>query len=430
MAATLEQPESAGPAGAELASRAAAETYVGNACFAFRAPQLIGAELEWLTGYGGGNGAVAERPSLELVAAALGPYAPRCIAPDSPARALPGGSKVTLEPGGQLELSSAPYADPERLCARLRSDARALRNMLEKRNIRLVSAAADTERRPRRVLRLPRYQAMEHYLAEIGPFGELMMCNTAATQVSVDAGADPAELGTRWRALYAIGPALVAAFARSPVLCGAPAGSWASQRMRTWLRLDNARTSPPVDQWPDPVAGYARWAVDAPLLCVRSPEPVRAKTGRACAWSPPRGATFADWLAGTLDDEIGRRPHYGDLDYHLTTMFPPVRAAGHLEVRCLDTQPGDSWSVPVHVLDALMSTPAAVAEATAVAEPVAGCWLDAARNGLADPQLRLVTAELLDTAAAYAQPGAAMSIHAAAQRCRRGRPPEDSGEYS
>ncbi|ONM48296.1 ergothioneine biosynthesis glutamate--cysteine ligase EgtA [Nocardia donostiensis] len=430
MAVTLEHHGSVVGVRRGLSSRAAAEAYIGGVCFKLGPPLLIGAELEWLTAHSAYRrpGAVAPRPPLDLVAAALGPYAPQTIAPASPARPLPGGSRVTIEPGGQIELSSAACPDAARLCARLDSDTRLLRQLLGTKSIRLVWAAADTGRRPQRMLRLPRYHAMERYLGGIGPFGALMMCNTAATQVSVDAGTDPAELAARWQTLYMIGPALLAAFARSPALCGAPPGVWASQRMRTWLRLDYARTRPPVQEWADPVSGYARWALDAPLLCVRRPAPARQETDGECAWSAPPGATFADWISGALDDEVGRRPGYDDLDYHLTTLFPPVRAAGHLEVRYLDAQPGDSWSVPIRVIEALMSTSAVVRDASTLAAPTAGRWLDAARHGLADPQIRTVATDLLETAAEHATTAAAPAIHAAARRCRAGRPPEESGD--
>ncbi|MFE3444376.1 glutamate-cysteine ligase family protein [Nocardia sp. NPDC059180] len=466
----------------ELSSRAAAEAYVGGVCFKLGPPGLIGAELEWLTTHGecpASGPTAAPRPPLDLLADALGPYAPRSIAPDSPALALPGGSRVTIEPGGQIELSSAPYATAAQLGEQLAADARMLRGLLESQCLGIVSAAADADRRARRVLRLPRYQAMERYLAGIGPFGKLMMCNTAATQVSVDAGADRAEVGARWTALYTVGPALLAAFACSPELRGAPAGEWASQRMRTWLRLDHSRTRPPVEDWADPITGYARWALDAPLLCVRSAEPEAGSarsggssssdgswggrnaaaavasasgdraagdappigggfangdgsgngrgggnSGADCSWAAPPGATFADWLSGALDDEIGRRPDRSDLDYHLTTMFPPVRPSGHLEVRYLDAQPGASWTVPIDVIDALMSSPAAVAEATSIARSTAGRWLDAARCGLDDPAIRTAAVDLLEAAAAHAaSPAAADDIGEAARRCRSARPP-------
>ncbi|MFF0529154.1 ergothioneine biosynthesis glutamate--cysteine ligase EgtA [Nocardia amikacinitolerans] len=430
MAITLEHPESARQTRApgDLSSRAAAEAYVGGVCFKLGPPTLIGAELEWLTVQGecsASGPAAAPRPQLSALAAALGPHAPRSIAPDSPALPLPGGSRVTLEPGGQIELSSAPYATAAELCERLIRDARLLRELLETRCIRILSLSADADRRPKRVLQLPRYRAMEQSFGGIGPFGKLMMCNTAATQVSVDAGADRAEVTARWTALYAMGPALVAAFACSPALRGAPEGAWASQRMRAWLRLDNARTRPPVQEWSDPVTAYARWALDVPLLCVRRPD--ASSDGNGVGWTAPPGATFADWLSGALDDEIGRRPDTADLDYHLTTLFPQVRASGHLEVRYLDAQPGDTWTVPVHAFDALLSAPAVVAEATALAAPVAGRWLQAARYGLADTEIRKVGVELLDLAAAHARTtSAARELDDASQRCRGGRTPADT----
>ncbi|NUP29376.1 MAG: ergothioneine biosynthesis glutamate--cysteine ligase EgtA, partial [Nocardia sp.] len=387
MAVTLEHPESTSdlPAHPALSSRAAAEAYIGGVCFKVGPPRLIGAELEWFTVCRTGRtarrsaqrpapGSASQlfdgaRPTTVLLAQALGPYAPRAIAPDSPAHALPGGSRVTVEPGGQIELSSIAVADAADLCARLRADEQLLRELLRTRSIRMIAAAADPARTPRCQLELPRYRAMEHYFTRIGPYGRLMMSNTAAAQISLDIGGDPAELTARWTALHAVGPALIAAFACSPALRGAPTGEWASQRMRTWLHLDPARACPPVADWADPVTGYASWALDAPLLCVRRPGQV--------AWAAPPDATFGDWLSGGLDEVIGRRPAIDDLDYHLTTLFPPVRPAGYFEVRYLDAQPGDGWTVPITVLDALLSTPAAVADATAAAGTTTGRWQDA-----------------------------------------------------
>ncbi|MFE3259544.1 ergothioneine biosynthesis glutamate--cysteine ligase EgtA [Nocardia sp. NPDC059091] len=406
--------------GGEFTSRAAAEAYVGKVCFKQGPPLLIGAELEWLTAQGEFS-ATNSRPDLRVLADALGPHAPRSISPDSPAVPLPGGSRVTLEPGGQIELSSAPFGTAAELCERLRADTIRLRELLESREIRTISAAADATRRPLRVLQLPRYRAMERSFAGIGPFGALMMCNTAAAQVSVDAGANRAEIAARWQVLHAVGPALLAAFACSPRLHAAPPGDWASQRMRAWQRLDPLRTRPPVHDWADPITGYARWALDVPLLCVRSPDP------QAGDWSAPPGATFADWLCGALDEEIGRRPDRADLDYHLTTLFPPVRAAGHLEVRYLDAQPGDGWSVPVHAIDALLSDPGTITEATALAASTADLWSESARRGLADAELRAAAVALLDLATAHAAtPEAAKELAAAADRCRSGRTPTES----
>jgi glutamate--cysteine ligase len=405
-----------------LTTRAAAEAYLGGVCFKLGPPTLIGAELEWLTTIDDGDCPTSSppqahlpRPDLTVLASALGPYAPTSLSPSSPALALPFGGRVTVEPGGQLEISSIPVSSTDELVRRLRDDEDFLRELLRARSIRLVSAAAEAHRPARRLLQLPRYCAMENRFVRIGPFGKLMMCNTAATQVSVDAGADLAEAGTRWVALNAIGPALLAAFACSPVLQGIPRGSWASQRMRSWLKLDLGRTDPPVDAV-DPTHAYIGWTLDAPLLCIR-------RDGES-DWSPPPDATFADWLAGDLDGLVDRRPDWDDLDYHLTTLFPPVRAAGHLEVRYIDAQPGDTWSVPINAVAALTSSPAVLAEAVTLVSGTEARWADAARDGLGDSEIRTAAVELLELAESHAPTlDAAAQLCAAVRRCRRGRNP-------
>ncbi len=396
-----------------LSTRAAAEAYVGGVCFKLGPPRLIGAELEWLTVR---DDTDCPRPDLPTLASALGHYAPKSIAPSSPARPLPGGSYVTVEPGGQIEISSAPFPSAEQLCRSLKDDEHQLRALLATKSIRTHSHAADADRLPHRLLQLPRYAAMESVFDANGPFGKLMMCNTAATQVSLDAGVDAEEVARRWATLNSIGPALLAAFACSPTLHGAPAGQWASQRMRTWFQLDPSRTAPPLGDSEDPLGRYASWVLDVPLLCV-----VR-DSRRDQSWAAPEGATFADWLAGALDDEIERRPTFRDLDYHLTTVFPPVRAAGHLEVRYIDAQPGDLWTVPIAAFEALMSSPEVVAEASALSVSTAHRWWDAAEFGLADGELRSAAEDLLELAAAHTRwRSAEGTLRAAARRCRDGR---------
>ena len=395
-----------------LSSRAAAEAFVGGVCFKLGPPELIGAELEWLTMCSSSTGG---RPAPAALAAALGPYAPTAIAPSSPARPLPRGSYVTIEPGGQIELSSLPFASADELSSALTADAEFLNRRLAQHGIICLSAAADTDRNPERILESPRYCAMEALFGSIGPFGTLMMCNTAATQVSIDAGADAVEVAQRWEALHAVGPALLAAFARSPLMSGASPG-WASQRMRTWLHLDRSRTVVPASA--DPIVGYARWALDVPLLCIQG-EP-------GGDWTAPRGATFGDWLDGALDDVVDRRPTDADLAYHLTTLFPPVRAAGHLEIRYLDAQPGDGWKVPVAVFDSLLSDPESVAAATVLAERTSHRWLDAAQHGLNDRELRFTAMRLLDLAADRVRSAEAKQlVLAALQRCRVGAMPTE-----
>ena len=128
------------------------------------------------------------------------------------------------------------------------------------------------------------------------------------------------------------------------------------------------------------------------------------------------------------DDEIGRRPTVGDLDYHMTTLFPPVRPKGHLEVRYIDAQPGDMWQVPVAAIEALLSTPAVTEEATAVAAPVREMWREAAQVGLGSVEFRAAAAGLLSLAAeASRDMRFTTALDAAAARCLRGRGPEVTG---
>ncbi|MDJ0394019.1 ergothioneine biosynthesis glutamate--cysteine ligase EgtA [Rhodococcus sp. G-MC3] len=388
----------------ELSSRPAAETYVASVCFKVGPPQLIGAELEWLT-----HTADGDRPSLSSMATALGEYAPRSIASDSPALSLPGGSAVTIEPGGQIELSSAPHASVLELQSALDSDARVLTGLMNAAHLGMVSVPADRDRDPIRLLVLPRYCAMENRFTTVGPYGKLMMCNTAAAQVSVDAGADRVQIAQRWEMLEAVGPAFVAGFACSPTLQGAPDGDWASQRMRTWLELDASRTEVPSTG--DPISDYAHWALDVPLLCI---------PGEGENWEAPVGITFANWM----DDHalIGRPPTIGDLDYHLTTLFPHVRACGHLEIRYLDAQPEGQWVIPAAAFEALLGSPAVTAQATALTGDTRGRWIDAARDGLTDRDLRSVAERLLRLAADNS-PHYESILTDAADRCRRGDPP-------
>ena len=395
-----------------LRGRTEAEAHVGMTCFKLGPPGLIGAELEFLVSH---RDDPTLRPALAELVEALGEHSPHSISPHSPALPLPGGSAVTVEPGGQVELSSSPYPDAARLCSALAADAEVLGDRLAGRNLRPVTVAADPLRAPRRLLDLPRYRAMEATFDRVGPYGRLMMTNTAATQVAVDAGRAGGEVHARWALLHEAGPALVAAFACSPVLRGAPAGAWASQRMRAWLALDPSRTRGPAHAGGDAGQEYARWALDVPLLCVRT---------RTDTWAAPAGATFADWVEGRLDAVLPVRPTVDDLEYHLTTLFPPVRACGHLEVRYLDAQPGGTWRVPVAALEALLSGPAVLERARELVAPTVGRWQDAARTGLADDALRRAGAAVLALAAENApHPALAELVDRAADRTAAGRAP-------
>jgi glutamate--cysteine ligase len=88
------------------------------------------------------------------------------------------------------------------------------------------------------------------------------------------------------------------------------------------------------------------------------------------------------------------------LEYHLSTLFPPVRPRGYLEVRYLDAQPGDGWIAPTLLLSALMSDPAVTDQALAAAAPAAGRWFPAAREGLDDKLVLQAARDLVELATA------------------------------
>jgi glutamate--cysteine ligase len=422
-----------------VASRDAAEHYVGLVCFKIGPPRLVGIELEWLVH--DAHDPTAPIPAGRL-AAALGEWGPgylhrprdappptrngvrHKVAAQQHSTPLPRGSAVTVEPGGQVEISSLPAASLTDCLADVAADSRALRSALTRAGLTASGYGIDPFRPPSRILDLPRYVAMESYFDRFGRAGRTMMCSTAAVQVSLDAGTDhgdsgPDSLASRWRALHALGPVLVAMFANSPVHAGART-AWRSARQAAWLGTDPARTTaPPPDGRADadPREAYARYALDAPLLCVR-----RGDRG----WAAPPGVTFADWIAGALAE----RPTFGDLEYHLSTLFPPIRAQGHLEVRYVDAQRGEGWVVPAAVLWALTRHPVALDLALSAAEPVVGQWRLAAQYGLGDRSLARAAEAVLAAAQACLVGSAPPSVRDAVDRfaaryTMRGRSPAD-----
>lgn len=377
------------PDGQRLRDRVEAEAYVASVCFKHGPPKLHGVELEWIVHH-------EEDPRRPLdasrLAAALGPYAPRTLNKDSPQLPLPSGSPLTVEPGGQVEISALPQPSLAELFGTVTADLGFLTELLAGAGLVLGDQGTDQHRSPNRILNTPRYTAMEQVFEPIGPHGITMMCCTAGLQVCLDVG-ESASLAARWAAVSALGPVLVAAFANSPTLGGRTTG-WASTRMRAVLGTDPARSLPSAIV-ADPAADWARRVLDTPVLCVR---------GTGERWHTPVGLTFADWVAGGLPDA----PTTDDLDYHLSTLFPPVRPHGYLEVRYLDAQRGGGWITPTALLAALLSDHRTVEAVLEACLPVGDKWLPAARDGLADRAIATAARTVLELGA-HALPGMGLS---------------------
>jgi glutamate--cysteine ligase len=244
---------------------------------------------------------------------------------------------------------------------------------------------------------------MEQHFAAVGclPAGTAMMTSTASLQLNLEAG-PAAGWGERVRLAHALGPVLVAVSACSPLLAGRETG-WRSSRQSVWGALDQARCGPLLGR-DAPAEEWAAYALAAPVMLVRDRAdgavPVRART------------SFADWVTG--GGPGGRRPTVADLDYHLTTLFPPVRLRGFLEIRYLDAAPEPWWPALAAVTATLLDDPVAADLAAAATEPVAGAWDRAARDGLADPALHAAAVTCLDAARRHAPAALATEVAALA----------------
>lgn len=321
-------------------------------------PGRVGVELELLTTVPGDP---ARRPSADDLFGVIGGLAP------------PEGGRLTVEPGGQVELSSRPCLGGAAAIEATAADLGVLRSALSAAGIGTEALGLDPARPNRRIIRNPRYDAMEAYFEGDGGAGLAMMCGTASVQVNLDLG-DAADLGRRWRLAHAIGPVLVAAFANSPLAARRSTGA-CSSRQQIWGLVDPSRSAPALSLLP-PADAWARYALAARVLLMRAGpahhEPVR------------HHLSFARWMA---EGHALGYPTLDDFAYHLTTLFPPVRPKGWLELRMIDAVPDPWWQVAVAVTTALLDDPEAFHMAERTCRPVAGSWADAATHGLAHPAL-------------------------------------------
>lgn len=340
---------------------AALHDFVRENCFSPSDRGLVGVEIEALTFP---SGDPEQRPSAAELHQAV------------KTAETTAGSKVTFEPGGQVEVSTRPHPVLTDALAAADADFVAVSAALRRAGIETVAVGFDPIRPPRRILDRPRYVAMEAFFDADGIAGRTMMCATAALQVNIDLG-DADSVSARWRRAHTAGPVLAACFAnaRSDGLGHRPR----SVRQQVWAAIDPSRTSPVHD--PDgPAAGPAdewlAYAVAARVMLVRASddrfEPVLSPM------------TFGQWMV--RGHPLGY-PTLDDFAYHLTTLFPPVRPRGWLELRVLDTLPDPWWRVAVAVVAAVLTDPAPVEAADPHLPAGRGLWVEAAEYGLAHPIL-------------------------------------------
>ncbi len=341
---------------------AAAREHVWQRSFASTGSGTVGLECEWHVFSDEDSSAIVD---LDAVRSRL----ERC----GHDGALPGGSRITYEPGGQVELSSPPRRGVVEACHVMEADRAVVAEALARDGCSLIGAGVDPVRQPHRQLRAPRYDAMEAYFDSGGCAGRWMMSRTGSVQVNLDNGRDAVDAERRWRLAQQLGPTLIATFANSPLAGGRVTG-WRSTRSAVWWAIDPSRTRPV-----DARRGRAAWldyALTARVMCIRT---------NADTYQPiTEPLRFVDWIM--QGHELGF-PSTEDLDYHLTTLFPPVRPKGWLEIRYLDALPCPWWKVAAAVTTTLLDDPLAAAEADQASRGTSGLWCDAGRYGPGHPAL-------------------------------------------
>ena len=241
------------------------------------------------------------------------------------------GQSVTLEPGGQLELSGAPLETVHDTCTEVNDHLRQVKTVAADLGIGFIglgfhptAALAEMPRLPKR-----RYGIMADLMPRTGARGLDMMFRTATVQVNLDFESE-SDMTRKFRVALALQPVATALFANSPFADGVPNG-YLSLRAAAWQDTDPARTGIPSFIFEDGM-GYERyvdWALDVPMYFV-------VRTGR---YHKVEGATFRDFLAGRLPGMPGVRPTLDDWEGHLTTLFPEVRMKRFLEMRGADAGP-------------------------------------------------------------------------------------------
>ena len=241
------------------------------------------------------------------------------------------GANVSLEPGGQLELSGAPLENIHQTCDEVNTHLAEVKDVADKVGVGFIGLGAAPIWRHEDMDRMPkgRYALMSAYMDRVGTMGKSMMYRTCTVQVNLDFGSE-ADMVQKFRVALALQPVATALFANSPFFEGVPNGhkSW---RARVWRDLDSARTGmlPFVFDEGFGFEAYAEYALDVPMYFVY-------RDGR---YIDALGQSFRDFLRGELPALPGEKPTLSDWADHLTTIFPEARIKRFMEMRGADGGP-------------------------------------------------------------------------------------------
>lgn len=243
---------------------------------------------------------------------------------------LKDGASVTLEPGGQIELSGAPLRTSRETCREFNAHVDLVKELSDEFGIAWLGLGIDPFHEVSDIPTMPksRYDIMRSYLPTRGGLALDMMHATATVQANFDYQ-DEADMISKMRTALVATPIISALFANSSISGGKENG-FVSKRLIIWRDTDPDRCGLLPFAF-DPDFGYERymnWALDIPLFFVV----------REGAYHAGDGVTFREFMAKGWHD---LRPTVGDWDTHLTTLFPDVRLKRIIEVRGADTVPRD-----------------------------------------------------------------------------------------
>ncbi|MCB1498460.1 MAG: glutamate--cysteine ligase [Bauldia sp.] len=238
---------------------------------------------------------------------------------------------ISLEPGGQFELSGAPLETIHQTCRETNAHLAQVRECAEPLGIGFLGVGASPlwTRAETPVMPKSRYEIMTNYMPKVGSLGLDMMYRTCTIQANLDFGSE-ADMVQKMRVGIALQPIATALFANSPFTDGRPNG-YLSWRSRIWLDTDADRTgmTPFVFEDGFGFERYVDWALDVPMYFVK----------RGDRYHDVAGLSFRDLLDGKLAALPGERATLSDWKNHLSTLFPEVRLKNYIEMRGADGGP-------------------------------------------------------------------------------------------
>ncbi len=243
-----------------------------------------------------------------------------------------GGGAISIEPGGQFELSGAPLETLHQTCREANQHLANVRKVAEPLGVGFLGigmtptwARSDVPRMPK-----SRYDIMTNYMPKVGSLGLDMMYRTATIQVNLDFSSE-ADMVRKMRVGLALQPIATAIFANSPFTEGKPNG-FKSFRAQIWTDTDGDRTGDMPFAFEDGFGfeRYVEWALDVPMYFVK----------RGATYYDVTDTTFRQFMNGALEGRVpDAKPSLGDWNNHLSTLFPDVRLKKYIEMRGADSGP-------------------------------------------------------------------------------------------